>query len=145
MTDGIKNIAIRQIENADIDLVIELWKICNLLVSHNDPTADIAFCQSSPNAALFIGYVDSALAASIMTGHDGHRGWIYYLAVDPKQEGKGFGRRMVRHAEDWLRDRGVPKVNLMIRETNTDVREYYEAIGYATEPRMVMARFLTDD
>jgi len=145
MTDGIKNIAIRQIENADIDLVIELWETCNHLISHNDPTTDISFCRSSPNAALFIGYVDSALAASIMTGHDGHRGWIYYLAVDPKQEGKGFGRCMVWHAEDRLRDRGVPKVNLMIRETNTEVREFYEAIGYATEPRMVMARFLTDD
>jgi hypothetical protein len=138
-------LTIRPFTDADLRPVTALWAACNLIVPHNDPEADIAFCRSTPNAALFVGEADGAIVASIMTGHDGHRGWLYYLAVDPQYGGKGHGRRMVRHAEAWLKDHGVPKVNLMIRDTNEDVREFYQAIGYASEPRLVMARFLKDE
>src|SRR5690606_6362295 len=75
-------------------------------------------------------------------GHDGHRGWIYQLAVDPKLRHHGLGRKLVRAAEDWLVERGVPKVQLMIRPTNVTVRRFYEAIGYELTPRLVMARWL---
>ncbi len=72
----------------------------------------------------------------------GHRGWLYYLAVDPAERGKGLGRRMVADAEGWLAGRGVGKVNLMIRQSNEAARGFYQAIGYACEPRIVMSRFL---
>lgn len=136
---------IRPFSDLDAEPVIALWQACNLVVPHNDPMQDIRFCVSTSTAELFVGDVDGGIIASVMTGHDGHRGWLYYLAVDPKFGGRGFGRTMVRHAEFWLKDLGVPKINLMIRDTNEDVRSFYEAIGYATEPRLVMARLLIDD
>lgn len=77
-----------------------------------------------------------------MCGHDGHRGWLYYLAVDPERRGERFGRAMVRHAEDWLRGLGVPKVELMIRETNAKVVQFYHALDYKTEPVITMSRWL---
>ena len=61
-----------------------------------------------------------------MVGHEGHRGWLYKLAVLPEFQGKGLGRDLVRQAERWLVARGVPKVNLMIRDTNIKVREFYQ-------------------
>jgi ribosomal protein S18 acetylase RimI-like enzyme len=136
---------IRPFSDLDTEPVIALWQTCNLIVSHNDPMKDIQFCKSTSTAELFVGDIDGEIVTTVMTGHDGHRGWLYYLAVDPKFGKRGFGRTMVRHAEVWLKDLGVPKINLMIRDTNEEVRAFYEAIGYATEPRLVMARFLTDD
>lgn len=87
---------------------------------------------------------DGAVAASIMAGHDGHRGWLYYVAVYPAMRGKNLGRDMVAHAENWLKSLGVRKVNLMIRETNSAVRAFYECIGYCVEPRTAMARWIAD-
>ena len=135
-------LAIRACEDADFDAVRALWDACRLIVPHNDPATDIAFCRAAADAELFVGLAGGRLVATVMTGHDGHRGWLYYLAVDPVLRHRGLGRPMVAHAETWLGARGVAKVNLMIRDGNTAVVEFYEAVGYAREPRVVMSRFL---
>ena len=139
MTVGI---TIRPFADGDLEPVRNLWAACSLTVPHNDPARDIAFCRASPAAELFVGVAGGAVVATAMSGHDGHRGWLYYVAVDPAHQGRGWGRQMVSHAESWLRALGVPKVNLMIRDTNAAARGFYAAIGYAAEPRVVMAKFL---
>ena len=65
-----------------------------------------------------------------MVGHDGHRGWVYYVAVDPDLQRKDFGRAIMAAAEDWLRGQGVEKVMLMVRPDNTKVRAFYDRLGY---------------
>jgi hypothetical protein len=109
----------------------------------NDPKADIARARSSGVAGILVAAdADRRIAASVMVGNDGHRGWLYYLAVAPKLRGTGLGRRMVNAAEDWLRTRGVVKLMLMIRPSNTRVRGFYEALGYEEQSRVSMARWL---
>lgn len=140
-------ITIRPYEQVDAAGVIALWQACQLVRPWNDPATDIAFCVGSPNAALFVGEIDGDArpAASVMVGHDGHRGWVYYLAVDPAHQGAGFGRRMIEQAEDWLKSRGVPKVQLMIRTGNEQAERFYDAIGYERQAVTVMARWLNKD
>ncbi len=135
-------LAIRVYEGRDFNAVETLWNTCGLLMPHNDPARDIAFCRAAVDADLFVGEVKGQVVATVMTGHDGHRGWLYYVAVDPEFDRRGLGRAMVGHAEAWLRERGVAKVNLMIRDTNEAARGFYQAIGYDSEPRIVMARIL---
>jgi ribosomal protein S18 acetylase RimI-like enzyme len=141
---------IRPYRDSDRGAVTALWDACGLLRGWNDPASDIALCQSSPGAGLFVagdGDEDgiAGLWATIMCGSDGHRGWLYYLAVDPARRRAGIARLMVRHAENWLAERGIRKVELMIRPENDAVREFYERVGYEVEPRLVMSRWLQDD
>ena len=138
-------LVIRPFGEGDLAAVRALWEACGLTVPWNDPARDIAFCQASADAEVFVGKEEDRLVATVMTGHDGHRGWLYYVAVDPALQGRGLGRRMVDHAESWLCRLGVPKVNLMIREDNEAVARFYDALGYAREPRVVMSRFLKND
>lgn len=79
-----------------------------------------------------------------MVGHDGHRGWLYYLAVAPAHARQGFGRRVVLHAEEWLAAAGMPKAQLMVRADNAEVSGFYEKLGYDQIPRLVMERWLVD-
>ena len=137
-------IEFRPFEITDLDAVDALWRACNLVVSYNVPADDIAFCRDSPTSELFVAAAGDAVAATAMAGHDGHRGWLYYVAVDPARRGDGLGRRIVAHAEAWLADQGVRKVNLVIRDTNTTVQAFYERLGYRAEPRILMARWLVD-
>ena len=134
--------AIRAFEDGDLAAVAALWDACALTQPHNDPARDIAFCRTAVDAVLFVAEHSGRVVATVMAGHDGHRGWLYYAAVDPAHRGRGLGRRMVAHAEEWLARRGAPKVNLMIRDTNEAARGFWEAVGYRAEPRTVMARFL---
>ena len=133
---------IRPIEDDDIAGVTALWDRCGLLRPWNDPLSDIRFARETKDSEIFIGLDDKALVATVMCGHDGHRGWLYYLAVEPDRQGERFGRAMVRHAEDRLRGLGVPKVELMIRKTNTGIVRFYGALGYETEPVVTMSRWL---
>jgi ribosomal protein S18 acetylase RimI-like enzyme len=133
-------LAIRPIGDLDIDTVAALWESCGLTRPWNDPLADIALARQTPTAEIFVGLLDDHIVASVMCGS--HRGWLYYLAVEPGMRGGGYGRAMVVHAESWLANRGVPKIELMVRNENTAVRRFYEAIGYTIDPVAVMARWL---
>ncbi|MBP2298324.1 GNAT family acetyltransferase [Azospirillum picis] len=135
---------IRPCVDADRDAVVALWSACGLVVPWNDPAADFVLALSKDNSAVLAGVLDGRVVASVMVGQDGHRGWIYYLAVDPTHQGRGFGRRMVAEAESWLAAAGMPKVQLLVRNTNERVLAFYERLGYAKPPTMLMQKWLTN-
>ncbi|WPF81532.1 GNAT family N-acetyltransferase [Sanguibacter sp. 4.1] len=83
---------------------------------------------------------DSTLVGTVMVGYDGHRGWVYYLAVDEAQRGTGLGRALMVAAEAWLVSQGAPKVQLMVRTTNTAVLGFYAALGYTDQSCVVLGR-----
>ena len=139
MTDQAR-LSFRPLEDGDVEKVIALWDRCGLTRPHNDPQRDIAFARGETNSDILVGEFDGELAASVMVGHDGHRGVAYYVSVDPKHQGKGFGQQLMRHAENWLKQRGVWKLNLMMRAENTKTRNFYESLGYEVEDRLNMAR-----
>jgi ribosomal protein S18 acetylase RimI-like enzyme len=85
---------------------------------------------------------DGRVVATVMVGHDGHRGWLYYVAVAPALQGQGIGAQIVAAGEEWLKARGVVKVQLLVRETNTRVVAFYEKLGFEIAPRVVMSKWL---
>ncbi|MBE7210321.1 MAG: GNAT family acetyltransferase [Gluconacetobacter diazotrophicus] len=136
---------IRLAAPADETAAVALWHDCGLVVPWNDPAADFRFALAGPASAILLAHAPddpARLLGSVMVGHDGHRGWLYYLATDPDRRRAGIGRALVRAAEAWLRDRGVPKLQLMIRDTNPDVVAFYGRLGFVLTPRIVMARRL---
>jgi ribosomal protein S18 acetylase RimI-like enzyme len=135
-------LAIVEAADGDIDAIVALWQRCGLTREWNDPRADIASARESANTALLLGRAESNIVASVMVGHDGHRGWLYYLAVDPAVQRHGYGRAVVEAAERWLAARHVAKAMLMIRPDNAGVRAFYESLGYFDQPRTVLARWL---
>jgi ribosomal protein S18 acetylase RimI-like enzyme len=135
---------IRPVEDSDVEAVIALWKRCNLTMPYNDPYKDIAFARGGRASDVLVGLLDGNVAASVMVGHDGHRGAVYYVSVDPDLRGRGLGAEIMDAAENWLRDRGVWKLNLLIRDTNLPVKAFYESLGYDEEPRAAMAKWLTE-
>jgi ribosomal protein S18 acetylase RimI-like enzyme len=135
-------LAIREYARRDLESVIALWDRCGLTRPWNDPAADLALCRESGHGAVLVGSEAGAIAATVMVGHDGHRGWVYYLAVDPSRQGRGFGRRMMAAAEAWLVERAVPKIELMVRGENEAVRAFYRRLGYAESNVRVMERWL---
>ena len=77
-----------------------------------------------------------------MVGHDGHRGWVYYLAVAPDTRGHGHGRAMMQACEAWLLQHDVLKLNLMIRGDNINGRAFYLALAYEPDDVIVLSRRL---
>jgi ribosomal protein S18 acetylase RimI-like enzyme len=130
------------ITEADVEPVVALWQRCGLTRPWNDPAGDIAFARRGANATILIGRHEDKIAATAMVGHDGHRGWVYYVAVEPDHQGKDFGRAIMAAAEDWLRQLGVAKVMLMVRPDNTKVQAFYDKLGYDPQERVIYAKWL---
>jgi ribosomal protein S18 acetylase RimI-like enzyme len=135
-------LSIAPIADADIADAIALWQRCGLTRPWNDPAADIALARRGPNSAVLTGRVGDAIMATAMVGHDGHRGWVYYVAVDPDHRGKGHGRAIMNAAEDWLRRAGIAKLQLMVRRENAEAGAFYGSIGYREAQVLVFARGL---
>jgi GNAT superfamily N-acetyltransferase len=89
-----------------------------------------------------LGRNGGTLVASVLVGHDGHRGWVYYVTVDPDHRLEGYGRAIMATAEDWLRTRGVEKLQLMVRGDNVKVHAFYQSLGYFEQERVVFAKWL---
>jgi ribosomal protein S18 acetylase RimI-like enzyme len=135
-------LTIAPIADADVAAVAALWQRCGLTRPWNDPTSDIAFARKGPNSAVLVGREANAIVASVMVGHDGHRGWVYYVAVDPDHRQKKYGRVVMDAAENWLRERGVEKLMLLVRSDNTAVKAFYEQLGYDAQERVIYAKWL---
>lgn len=137
--------AFREIGDADVGPVVALWQACGLTRPWNDPYKDIAFARGSDGSTVLVLEQDGRIAATVMAGHDGHRGMLYYVAVDPALRRRGLGKAAVRAAEAWLGERGVWKVNLLVRAENAAVKGFYEALGYEVNPVLCMARKIGQD
>jgi ribosomal protein S18 acetylase RimI-like enzyme len=137
---------IRPFQEADRDAVLALWEACGLTRPWNPPEGDLDRALAGPSSTVLVAIADSgSVQGSVMVGDDGHRGWVYYLSVQPGLQKSGLGQKLMTAAEDWLRARGVRKVELMVRNTNGPVIGFYEAIGYGQEPVTVLSRWLIDD
>ena len=130
--------------SADADAVIALWKLCGLTRPWNDPQEDFARALDSENSCVLLVYDDEILVGSIMVGDDGHRGWVYYLASHPNRRGEGIGRQLMYSAERWLKLRGCPKIQLMVRDDNVEGRGFYTRIGYEVQDVVTIGRRLDD-
>jgi hypothetical protein len=96
MTADIPKFKIRLFQDSDRSDVIELWHRCNLVVPQNDPQQDIDLKLRAQPDLFFVGTVSNRIVATVMAGYDGHRGWIYYLAVD----GPGLSAEVYRPPHD---------------------------------------------
>jgi ribosomal protein S18 acetylase RimI-like enzyme len=136
---------IRPYASGDESAVIALWQKCNLTRPQNNPKLDIER-KLKVNPELFlVGLVEGKVVATAMGGYDGHRGWVYYLGVDPACQKKGLGRQMMEAIEKKIRAMGCPKINLQIRTDNLGAVKFYEKIGYKTDETVQMGKRLGED
>jgi ribosomal protein S18 acetylase RimI-like enzyme len=92
-----------------------------------------------------VGVLEGKIIASVMGGYEGHRGWINYMAVDPDQRRKGYGRRIMAEVERRIRAKGCPKINLQVRESNHAVIKFYQSLGYADDAVIGLGKRLEVD
>lgn len=135
---------IRQyIDTTDRIQVVELWRnVFGYETAHNEPNLAISKKIATHDGLFFVATENTGIAGTIMAGYDGHRGWLYSVAVDPKQRFNGLGSALVHHAEKALAELGCMKVNLQLLDTNEATAAFYKSIGYAVEPRVSMGKLL---
>jgi len=142
MPHGDNESAARAAWDGDGPALAALWEASGLTRPWNDPAQDFAFALAGPASTVLVVEREGRIVASAMVGHDGHRGAVYYVAVDPALRGRGLGRAIMAAAEAWLAERGVWKLNLMVRRGNEGALGFYAGLGYGEEAVVVMSKRL---
>ena len=124
---------IRPFRLDDEDAVVALWHRCDLYRPWNDPRKDIRRKLQVQPELFLVGVEKGAVIATAMGGYDGHRGWVYYLGVDPAHQRRGHARTLMAEIETRLRALGCPKINLQVRHSNGAALEFYRRFGFATD------------
>jgi ribosomal protein S18 acetylase RimI-like enzyme len=123
--------------------VIALWKsVFNYSDPRNAPDVTIDSKLAVNDNLFFVAVADNQVVGTVMTGYDGHRGWIYSLAVAPGKRHQKIGSALLSHAENSLKELGCIKVNLQILPSNEAVTSFYIKNGYKVEPRISMGKEL---
>ena len=136
-------ISIRAYQEADERAVVVLWnQSLAINAPHNDPATSIRKKLEVDRELFLVATVDGVLAGTAMGGYDGHRGWIYAVAVAPDQRKHGIGTALIRRLEQELGTRGCLKINLQVRESNLGVLAFYRKLGYEVDPVISMGKRL---
>ena len=132
---------IRAYQDTDESAVIALWnEVLPDSAPHNDPATAIRKKLAVERDLFFVAVVDKVVAGTVMGGYDGHRGWVYSVAVTPRHRRRGIGGALIRHLEAALVARGCLKINLQVRRSNTGVIPFYESLGYSVEEIVSMGK-----
>ena len=119
---------------------VALWRDAGLTRPWNDPVADLERAVDGPASTVLAAVDGDRLLGTAMVGHDGHRGWVYYLAA--AEPGRGTGRALMAACEAWLRERRIVKLQLMVRRDNDAALGFYGALGYDVVDVTVLGRRL---
>ena len=120
----------------------QLWESAGLTRPWNDPVEDFLNAVRGSTSGVLGAFEQEELIGTVMVGYDGHRGWVYYLAVAEDERRRGVGRDLMTAGEKWLHVRGAHKVQLMVRRTNSVVLGFYERLGYEDAQTVVLAKWL---
>jgi ribosomal protein S18 acetylase RimI-like enzyme len=139
---SLKLVENRELTEHDVSSVVALWTETGLTRPWNDAAEDFQRAVDGPASAVLGLEHDNELIGTAMVGHDGHRGWVYYVAVKESHRRQGIGSELMRAAEEWLREVGAVKVQLMVRSDNESALHFYGKVGYETSDVSVLARWL---
>jgi ribosomal protein S18 acetylase RimI-like enzyme len=139
------SVVLRPFRREDTEVVVALWTTCGLTRPWNDPRRDIERKLRVQPDLFLVAERDAAVVATAMAGYDGHRGSVYYVAVDPALQGGGLGRLLMAEVESRLLALGCPKVNVLIRGGNERVAAFYERLGYVADGATGLGKRLIPD
>jgi ribosomal protein S18 acetylase RimI-like enzyme len=134
---------IRPYMESDEAAVAELWReVFPGAPAWNVPAADIERKLTVQRELFLVATIDLEVVGTAMAGYDGHRGWVYYVAVRPRYRRQGIGTALMERVEAGLARLGCPKVNLQVRASNEGVVSFYKKLGYQVEERISMGKRL---
>lgn len=132
------DIHLRTFDDADTDAVIALWRETFPEYNspdkpHREPRRSIANKVAMHDGLFFVAVRERKIVGTVMAGYDGHRGWVYSLAVTHALRRRGVASALLRHAETALTERGCLKLNLQVLTQSREALAFYNAHGYAAD------------
>lgn len=143
MTGTVENLHIRRFKEDDREAVRNIWRE---QLTQNRPHHDIDLSIDRKMAyqpeLFFVAELDNQVIGTVMAGYDGHRGWLYAVAVDERFKRRGIARALVAHAEEALQRLDCVKINLQVDHGRDEALEFWKALGWREQAITSMGKTL---
>ena len=125
-------VRVREMTIDDYDAVVEVWARAGLPYRPfgRDAKDRIAIELSGDSAIFLLAEEDGKIVGTALCTHDGRKGWINRLAVDPEHQGKGTGALLVEEAERRFTAKGIKVFACQIMADNIGSQEFFSHLGY---------------
>jgi N-acetylglutamate synthase len=130
---------IREMVIEDYEAVMALWRSSDGIgLSDADSHEGIAaYLDRNPGLSL-VAESEGEVAAAVLCGHDGRRGYIHHLAVRKDQRRKGLGRRLTEMCLENLERLGIQKCHLFVLAANQNALSFWPKIGWSARGHLVV-------
>ena len=129
----------REFHISDYDAALQLWhRVEGLEIAEGDDREGIAQFLARNSGLSRVALDGSTIVGVALCGHDGHRGHIYHLAIDPAYQGSGLGKRLLDECLDGLRKTGVQRVIIMVADDNQRGTKFWERVGWEKIPGAIL-------
>jgi ribosomal protein S18 acetylase RimI-like enzyme len=132
------NINTREFSISDYDGALQVWqRVEGVEIAEGDDRGGVAqFLTRNPGLSR-VAIDGPAIVGVALCGHDGRRGHIYHLAVDPAYQGRGLGKRLLAECLDGLRRAGVQRVIILVADDNQRGAEFWKRYGWEEIPGVI--------
>ena len=129
------NVKTREFSISDYDAALELWqRVEGLEIAEGDDRESVVhFLARNPGLSR-VATEGSAIVGVVLCGHDGRRGYIYHLAVDPAHQARGLGKRLTDECLDGLRRAGLKRALILVANDNPRGRKFWRRHGWEEVP-----------
>ena len=116
---------------ADYEAAIELWKkVEGLDVAEGDDRETIRRFLERNRELSRVALVSGTIVGAVLCGHDGRRGYIYHLAINPAYQGLGIAKRLISECLEGLKRAGLERVNILVAKDNPRGLEFWRRTGW---------------
>ena len=131
-------VTIRKFRPEDYDRVLALWQECGLPLKPRgrDSREEISRQLQLPQVIFLVAEAEGLVIGTVLVTHDGRKGWINRLAVDPAFRGRGLAQKLVKEAERELERAGLQIFAALIEEDNLPSIKLFEKLGYIYHPEI---------
>lgn len=132
---------VREFRDGDGAGLRALWTEAGFRLIGDDDAGLRRFAERNPGRLLVVE-ADSSIVGSALGGFDGHRGWIYHVAVAPAHRRTGIASELVRRLERELRAAGCPRVLVQVEADNDAALAFWITAGYVERGTTTLGKTL---
>jgi len=136
------SVSIRTASVADYDAIVELWQRAGLKASLRGRESRESYAQQLmlPTSTFLVAVLGDRVVGVVFGTHDGRKGWINRLAVDPQLRGRGIAKTLTERCQDAIRAAGIEIIAALVEPDNGASRALFESLGYKADVPVVYYR-----
>ncbi len=134
------NVTIRAMVADDYPAAEELWRRTEGIgLNESDTKNAIAvYLQRNPGMSAVGQSERGIVLGAVLCGHDGRRGYLHHLAVDPAHRHQGIAKRLLEWCFERLREASVPKCNIFLFSDNESGTSFWNGNGWSSRPDLLV-------